>query len=46
MLIEEIVVEHARLRKAINSAAYFKIDPSVAGVGKKDVFRDEFVGDV
>ena len=46
MLFEELVVEHARLRKAINSAAYFLIDPAVAGVGKESVFRDEFVGDV
>ena len=45
-LFEELFVEHARLWEAINSAAYFKIDPAVSGVGKGDVFCDEYVGDV
>ena len=45
-LFEELVGEHARLREAINSAVYFKIDPAVTGVGKGDVFRDEFFGGV
>ena len=46
MVFEELVGEHAHLRKSINSAAYFSIDPAVTGVGKGDVFCDEFVGGV
>ena len=32
--LEEIVGEHAQLWKALNSEAYFKIDPVVTGVVK------------
>ena len=45
-LFEELFVEHTQLREAINSAAYFYIDPAVSGVGKRAVFCDEYVGDV
>ena len=44
MVFEEFVGEHAQLWKALNSAAYFKIDPAVTGVVKEAVLFDEFVG--
>ena len=46
VVFEELAGEYAQLQKAINSAAYFKIDLAVFGVGKGAVFRDEYVGDV